>query len=333
MKRNQLLILLVLVLAGISAWLYWKNTRTSTLDDLAVEYTFKVEDTAAVTRIILRDKTPSRTELTREGNVWMVNGETPARMDAIQVLLETIGRMELRNFVPEKTKPEIMRRMGTYGVEVQVFQGEDEVRHFYVGTETQDQLGTYMLNHGASSPYAVHLPGFNGYLSTRFFARPELWMSRLIFGWQPEEIGSIEMTYADSASGFVLTKQGEGWRLTSGEGEELRLDPLKAQYYAALFKTLNYEGPITPADPIYSRKDSLLALPPVFELRITASNGEQRTLSGYRIKPKEGDVDDQGNPRAYDPDRLHGFIDGRRMVLLQFYGLEQVLRGRGWFLP
>lgn len=332
MKKLVWGIAAVLVLAAIAFWLYSKRDVNTTMEDLAREYTIRVEDTAAITRIVLQDKSPSKTELSRVNGKWMVNGEVPARMDAIEVLLETIYRVELKNFVPEKTKNEILNRIATYGIEVEVYAGEDEVRHFYVGAETQDQLGTYMMNHGATQPFAMYMPGFNGYLSTRFFTRPEMWRDRIMFGWEPNQIKSISLEYPKEGNGFTLVNKENGWDVANQQGAPLAADPSKSNYYAALFKTLKYEGAITPDDPIYARKDSLLASTPVFVLTVAPKEGSARVLQAYRIKAAEDAVDSQGNPREFDPDRLHGVLNNGDMVLLQYFGLQQVLVPNSWFI-
>ena len=58
----------------------------------------------------------------------------------------------------ENSREEIIRRMATYGKEVEVFQADECVAHFYVGTDTQDQLGTYMLKKGAALPSQCTYP-------------------------------------------------------------------------------------------------------------------------------------------------------------------------------
>lgn len=332
MKKLIWSVALVLALAAVAYWLYNKGGVNTTMEELAKEYTIRVEDTAAVTRIVLQDKSPSRTELIRVNGQWLVNGEAPARTDAIEVLLETIYRVELKNFVPEKTKNEILNRIATYGIEVEVYAGEEQVRHFYVGAETQDQLGTYMMNHDASQPFAMYMPGFNGYLSTRFFTRPEMWRDRIMFGWEPNQIKSIALEYPKEGNGFTLVQNESEWNVANQQGAPLQANPSKSAYYAALFKTLKYEGAITPDDPIYARKDSLLANTPVFILTVAPKEGETKVLKAFRIKAAEDAVDSEGNPREFDPDRLHGVLNNGDMVLLQYFGLQQVLIPNTWFI-
>ena len=56
-----------------------------------------------------------------------------------------------------------------------------KIKTIYIGGETADQLGTYMMISGAKEPYIVHIPGFNGYLSSRFLCKKEAWRSKKIF--------------------------------------------------------------------------------------------------------------------------------------------------------
>ena len=81
------------------------------------------------------------------------------------------------------------------------------------------------------------------------------------------------------------------------------------------------------SDGIYSRKDSLLALTPYWQLKWTLEDSTSHELKAYRIKPAEDAADAQGNLLRYDPDRMHGILDDGRMVLLQFYGMRHIMGG------
>jgi hypothetical protein len=186
MKRTTLLYAaLIIVLATVSVWLMMDTNEESTLEDLKEEYRFYVEDTAAIDKIVIFDKTPSRVELTRSEDGWLVDGDHPARDEAVETLLLTLNRMQMRNFIPERMKETVIKRMSVYGKTVEVYADGDLIKTIIVGTDTPDDMGTYMMIQGASAPYAVHMPGFNGFLSTRFFTEPWLWYKRIITDYAP----------------------------------------------------------------------------------------------------------------------------------------------------
>lgn len=329
MKRTTFLYAaLILVLAMISVWLMTDTSEKSTLDDLKDEYRFYVEDTAAVDRIVLSDKTPSRVELTRTEDGWLVDGKHPARKDAVETLLLTLNRMQMRNFIPSRMQETVLKRMSVYGKTVEIYQDGELLRTIIVGTDTQDEMATYMMIKGAEAPYAVHIPGFNGFLSTRFFTQPWLWYKRIITDVDPRSIRKVIMRYPDSLeSSFVIDADGpEVFRLSKlKSGELVDPNPVRVKQFLLAASQMSYEGAILPSDGIYERRDSLLNSTPVFDFTVMTAE-DTVNLKGFRIKGPEEAFDPDSEAPPYDPDRLHAFIDEEQMVLIQYYGLRGVLR-------
>ena len=135
--------------------------QSNGLEALKAQYDFAVPDTSSITKVVIRDKKPSSLTLERTPTGWVVDSENPARKDAIEVLLKTLGEVRLKNFVTESAVPEIEQRMEVYGKWVEVFVGEQRVKHYIVGTETPDMLGTYYKMVGAELPFSVYIQGFN----------------------------------------------------------------------------------------------------------------------------------------------------------------------------
>ncbi len=301
--------------------------QDSTLEDLKEEYAFYVEDTAAIDRIVLYDKSPAKVELVRTENGWMVEGKHPARPDAIETILMTLNRMQLRNFIPERMKETVLKRMSVYGTTVELYQNGEHLKTIIVGTDAQDEMGTYMMIEGANAPYAVHIPGFNGFLSTRFFAEPYLWYERIITDMDPRSIKEVRVHYPDSMeASFNLRVHGsEDFALSRIQtGDLISPDPIKIKQFLVAVSRMRYEGAIIPSDPIYARRDSLLAHTPVFELEVV-NDSESIVLKAFKIKGPEEAYDPEAEAPEYDPDRLHAFINDEQMVLVQYYGLRNVL--------
>lgn len=328
MKRTTLLYAaLIIVLAAVSVWLMTDTNEESTLENLKEEYRFYVEDTAAVDKIILYDKTPSRVELTRTAKGWMVDGKHPAREDAVETLLLTLNRMQMRNFIPERMQETVIKRMSVYGKTVEIYANGEFIRTIIVGTDTQDEMGTYMMIKGASAPYAVHIPGFNGFLSTRFFTEPWLWYKRIITDFDPASLKKVQIVYPDSPeNSFTLETVSDGsFTLTSETNPQgVDVDPARAKQFLVAAAQMRYEGAIIPSDAIFDRKDSLLASTPVFNLTAETA-AESVNLKAYRIKGPQEAIDPEGEAPEFDPDRLHAIVNDDRMILVQYYGLRRVL--------
>ncbi|MDG1252359.1 MAG: hypothetical protein P8N56_01650 [Schleiferiaceae bacterium] len=294
-------------------------------------YDFAVSDTASVSKIVIWDKSPDTVRLDRKGIQWMVNGQYIARHDAIEVILETLYRVRLRNFPQTAAEQTILSAMATYGKRVEVYQGDELVKSFIVGTETPDMLGTYMLMDGYEKPVATYIPGFNGYLSSRFFLREDLWRSRELWP-NPEIISTVSLVYPDSSL-FEIQKEGSQFLLVSGSGNGMAADPMASQ---ALFKAIQqaqYEGMIIPSDIVWGKRDSIVASIPVVRVIVRYTDQSEAQMDLYHVPGGPDILDGDGNPQLWDPDRFYAVLSDGRFVLAQRYGLQHVLKSFRAFLP
>jgi hypothetical protein len=331
MKKKTAILIGVIVVLGTLIWISKRPDSDGTRKEY--DYTFHIEDTASIGRIVLRDKKPREVTLVRTENGWMVNGDHLARKRATAILMKTFYKMRLKNFIAENMQQTVLSRLASTAVEVEVYdRSGKKLRHFYVGPPTMDEMGSYMMNKGGDAPYAVFIPGFNGNLSTRFFADPMMWYDRTIWGYDNLEIKKVRVRYANTpVNSFEIEKHRDGdYSLTRLIDEEVFTpDSIQSALFFAAFRNLQYEGAIVKSDPIYAKQDSLKAGKPVFDIYVEHESGEWKTLTAYHIKAAEGTEDADGNPRKYDPDRVHAFIEtseGKEMfVLAQYYGLQLAL--------
>jgi hypothetical protein len=328
MKKNVVYLVVFIILLAVAGYLLMQREGKSTLKRTQ-NYDFTIKDTAAVDKIIISDKRPSKVTLTRTKRGWMVDGESLARRDAIQTLLLTLNRMEMRNFLPERLKETAIKRMAVHGKKVEVFKNGEPFKTFYVGTESQDEMATYMMIEGSDAPYAVSIPGFNGFLSTRFFANGDLWRSRTIFATPSSRIRKLEVLYPeDPKVSFEVNRFSADSlyikRVASGEIMQ-PVNKVNLKLFLSTFEKLSYEGAIVSTDAIYAKRDSLLASTPAFVISLTDTEGSEKTLTAFHIKAAPEMAGEDGLPLDYDPDRLHAFINKEKMVLVQYYGLRNAL--------
>jgi len=319
--------------------------QSSGLEALKAQYDFAVPDTSSITKVILRDKKPSSVTLERTANGWVVDSVRPVRKDAIEVLLKTLSEVRLKNFVTESAVPEINERMAVYGKWVEVFVGEHRVKHYIVGTETPDMLGTYYKMVGAELPFSVYIQGFNGYLSTRFFTESTLWRDRTIFALAPEAIKNIEMALPqDPSGGWMITRQNlkeidgpllepastpEHWSMVDGEYKVVPVnDPLALFTVVKSLQTLKYEGAIIPSDNVWAKKDSIFASTPAFELLVNTADGQELRTRAFYKKPEGQQQAADGTVHVWDPDRFYAELPDGRMALIQRYGWRNLLKLR-----
>ncbi len=125
------------------------------------------------------------------------------------MLLETLNQMRIRQRVNKAAKKNIVDNISVshtkvevyqivpfinwFGGRLQLFKSEKLVATYYIGHETQDNMGSYVFREGDDEPYIVHIPGFRGYLGPRFEPVPELWRSHRIVDLPVTEIQSVKV--------------------------------------------------------------------------------------------------------------------------------------------
>ena len=335
------LLLLSTALWGLMAC---QNNSSDGLEALKAQYDFAVADASQITKVVISDKQPSTVVLERVGDLWVVGEEQwPVRQDAIEVLLETLSKVTLKHFVQQSAVEQVNQRMEVYGRWVEVYAGDQLIKKYIVGTETPDMLGTYYKMAGSDLPFAVYIQGFNGYLTTRFFTEENLWRDRTIFGLAPKNIKAVEMALpAIPADGWMITRkdlqqgtlvepanEAESWSLVGGEFEPLPVaNSLELLTVVGSIETLKYEGAIIPSDNIWEKKDSIFSATPAFELYVHTVDNDILKVRAFWKRPDREQLDAEGVPHQWDPDRFYAELPDGRMVLIQRYGWRNLLKSR-----
>lgn len=304
------------------------SNQSQGMEELKRQYDFAFADTASVTKIIISDKNPSSVTLERTSNGWMVEGQHDVRKDAIEVLLETIGGVTLKNFVTKSAVPAVLERMDTYGKWVEVYAGDQLVKSYIVGTETPDMLGTYYRMVDAELPFSVYIQGFNGYLTTRFFTESAMWRDRTIYGVAPDQIESIAMSVTGTEGFFwkIVRDEDLDWTLVNGETEPLPCkNPQLLEAAIGAVRTLNYEGAVISTDNIWEKKDSIFSATPAFSFVVHTVDGERLETRAFYKKTEGVLVGEDGAPHQWDPDRFYAQLSDGRMVLIQRYGWRNLM--------
>lgn len=329
---------------GVLLFLASCQNKNGDLEDLKSQYDFAYSDTASISKVVISDKSPRSVVLQRTPSGWVVGRDSlPVRSDAIEVLLETLSQVTLKNFVTKQAQPAVLERMDVYGKWVEVFVGEQRVKHYVVGTETPDMLGTYYKMADGELPFSVYIQGFNGYLTTRFFTEEVLWRDRTIFGFAPSEIKSVEL-YNDSepSSSWMVTRTSDAdrqtvlepandpaiWSLVGGEFEPLTFtnsNDLLA--VVASIRTLKYEGAVVESDPVWQKRDSIFSSKPAFTLYVhLAKEQKVESVQAFYKKADEGAFSSDGRPLRFDPDRFYAKLPDGRMVVIQRYGWRNLMK-------
>ena len=343
MKKNTLIIIGFAIVLAVVAYYFTASTGRSTVRQELKD--FAVEDTASVTKIFLANKTGTHSTLVKQPDgTWMVNNKFKARPDAINHLLTTIQKLEVSSPVSTSGESNVIKNLATQGTKVEIYQNnkhDKPAKVYYVGGPTQNQLGTFMILENSSKPFIMHIPGFNGYLTSRYFTSENEWRSRELLTFDRDDITSVELQnfIIPENSYKIINKSDAGeehlFELHNSNGKMLApYDTLKIATYLTFFENVQFEGFDTSVKE--ETKDSIINAGPNFILTITGKDGASKKITMYNMpitKRSSVQEDRDGNPLTIDRDRFYGLIDGEKdFVVLQYFVFEKILRIQDEFL-
>jgi hypothetical protein len=287
MKKNQLILLLFLAIAGLAAVWYLNAKDKTNLE--GYDFHMAVKDTAAVYKIFLADRNGKNVTLTRETSArWQVNGQYRARHDAMQNLLQTVHDLDLQYRLPRGGVEPIVKSLATDAVKVEIYNKKGEkMRAYYVGGSNADDRGTYMMMEDANEPYVMHIPGFVGMLRPRYFTELEDWRDRFIFRLMPQDIQSVILDYPNQKSkSFKIDRVGGAYAVEPVYTAVPRIGRPVVQgmveAYLRGFEKLGIMG-YEDSNP---KRDSFRNTPVFCRLTVVETTGKSKTVTLHPFIPR-----------------------------------------------
>jgi hypothetical protein len=347
MKKNRLTLIISIILAIIVVFFIYTTTK-STIPKALKD--FAIEDTSIVTKVFLTDKSNNKVVLEKKahGN-WSVNNKYTASKDMIDVLLKTMMKLEVKSFVSKASRNNVIRRLASTAVKVEIYQTvyridfwkiqlfphEKLVKTYYVGDATMDNMGTFMLIEDSDEPFIIHIPGFRGFLNSRYSTLENDWRDHTLFNIDISNIKSVKLEFPSTPENsyeivnignahFTLTALSSGMQITD-------YDTLRLYDFLSKFHDIRYELIIT--DTKLHNKDSVVATTPFHILTVTDISGKKTIVKTFHKNPNEGETEPDGSITLYDKDRFYAlFNDGKDFALIQFYVFDNVLRPLPYFI-
>lgn len=340
MKNKRFLIFLVIaLLAGIATYLL-VNNKSNKLNSEDWR-NFAVEDTAAITKMFLADRTGKQVLLERKGpGRWVVNNKFDARNDVINMLLKTVKLVHTKSPVPKNTRTKVMKSLSAKGIKVEIYTGSSSPEKvYYVGGETPNaEIGTYMMQEGSPEPFVTEILGFEGYLTPRYPADEVIYKDPALFRYMPEDIATVKYINNDNPEqSFEVINNGKyEVAIKDYKGQMLpAVDKITAQKYLGNFAQLVFEDEASRLKP--AKVDSIIRSKPFGNMVITDKKGKSFNLLFYRIADISGDLAADGKPYPYDADRFHARLaNEKKLYVFQYFVWDKAtLTGQGpaFFMP
>lgn len=343
-KKNLRIVLMAAALLVVALILVFTRSNTTFRRQLS---DFAVRDTAAVSRVVLADKSGKRIEIVRqESGLWILNDSLHAKQSMVNTFLETILKMRVREPVPLASHNNVVSRMAAQSVKTEVYQNAHRIHLFglklfpyekkakviFVGDNTANNMGTHMLLENSSAPFVVHILGSKGFLNTRFSVLMEDWRDPSVFATTYQRIKSVQVTIPNNPEeSFSIEKIAQReFVITPAVGKlDFEIDTIRVLRFLSSFSDLKFETIITRMEPL--KKDSLLSSQPFILLAVTDDNNQTVRVKNFLKQPIE-EEDFTGEKHELDPDRFYMLIEENNLLVLsQYYVFDKVMRPLSFF--
>lgn len=343
MKKNTLYIFIVFVVLLIVAVFVFFNKYSLVRNDVAGKKEWKielkkatikalrdfaVEDTAIVDKIFLADKQNNTILLERDDNYWTVNGSYIARRDFMDLLLETIHRVEVSEPVSEAKLETVFRNLSVNSIKIEIYENGELAKTYFVGGVNQESTGTYMMIDGSTDPFVTHIPGFSGFLTTRYNTNVYEWRDRVVFRYKYNDISEISLKFPDNPeASFRCTKSLNNKFKLYGLPDNVSIpdfDTLMLKEFMARYKHVAFESFL---NEIFDKetRDTIIERPSLCHYTVTNRKGETTRLSTMLRPNVNKQFDDSGIFYPFDVERLYGFINNNEdMVLMQYFTIDPI---------
>jgi hypothetical protein len=345
MKKNLILTLVFVVLAVASAVVYLQSNSSTIADEPLTD--FAIEDTAQVNKVIITDHLGKMATLERVPGerLWKLNGKLEAREDAVNLMLKTFNRIRIRGNVSDSSRDNMLKLLASSSKRVEIFTGGDEpAKIWYVGIPTPDHTGTLMLLEipgigRSEEPYIVHMEGFTGFLSTRFFTNEMEWRYTGIFEYPHLEVSKVRMiNHMIPADSWEVRFGGgnnlELWSCNAAGASEKkvsRFDTTAVKDQLLLFKKIHVESFNTQLSE--QQTDSLRNASPAYTLEVTDNSGKSTTIDLHLKPSKKAIEDDYGNIIPFDLDYFWAKTQDGEIAMAQSFNFSPLLNPIGKFMP
>jgi hypothetical protein len=320
MKKNTL-ILLVIIVAVLGTYLLLKKDTNSTIRRDLVDFGIENTDNITKIRITKKDEAGAVILEKKAEDYWMLNDTWDANIDNVALMLKTLNKMEVKSPVAKAGENVVLNYMAVSGKKIEIFEGNNLLKTIYFGTTSTDDLGTYAMLEGAKAPYVLHIPGFQGYLNTRFSHVKQDWRSKIIYSIESEEINraSVKWTEKPEQSFTIINKEEDPFIQDNtgkkASNKEVNLNKIRS--YLNHFEMVPFT--VFAQNVTQGIADSISKTNPFCVVEVEDKKGALKIVRIF-YKPLEKNTynkfDDDGNPLDHEVEKYYAFIDQSTEILI-----------------
>ena len=336
MKTNKLLKLVIGLICVFGLGYYTfkilkKDTKSST--ELI---SFAIEDTSAVTKIIITDPFQKSFQIQKEGGVWRDKNGDCITQAYVHNILNVAKNIEFKGYLPKNSHENFTIKMSASHTKVEFFSNNKWHKTWYIGPSAPDHYGQIMLldskEEGKSTePVMMKIKGVNGIIEPNFFADSRKWICTNIFSVPMEDIVKVEIkNNYDSTRSFAVERKNYGFEVSS-LGEKLPfVDTANVYRYLHNYKKIHFDL----ANYILNDTecDSLKNSRPFAEILLDEKGGKKTHLKLFRIKADAPQRNEFGEMVNMDMNKFWCALPSGEIVKCQYHVFNPLLFGHIYFV-
>ena len=297
------------------------------------ERNFAIKHINEIDKIFLASKDGVSITLTKQEDHWLVNNQFIARQDRINTLLNTAKKIKTKNRISKKKINRVIKNLSANHIKTEFYSKGQLQKSYFVGGETQEGDGTYMLlidpetQLNAKQPFVTSIRGFQGYLTPRYEPLIDNWRDLKIFHFPKNRIKSVEIQYPNVPENSFKIEIEDREYILKQNGNKVAAKNENIKLYLLNFKTIAAERLVPKIGLGKDIMARIQASSPYFKLTVTNLSGISNTVLGYRRSAEIGETNAMGMPLKFDPDRFYGIcFGGKELTILQYYVFDPILK-------
>jgi len=235
-------------------------------------------------------------------------------MHLFEEMKEALIKMEAFNPVSVVATQSVITEMIEHALKVEIFKGKAKPEKvIYIGGPNLTNTASNMLLEydGVTMKkiYEVGIPGWRGYLTSRFLPSEDSWRSKEIFNYSLDQFKKIDIKYFNEFGfdNFSLTKEDSYYQLQIKDKiyEKEEIDNASIVNYLRVLENQNVFSYVFSKPEESFIKDSLMREKKYAEISIIDQENKENFMVIIDMPLNQGSglqYDDKGDPMTYDID-------------------------------
>lgn len=316
MNRKLLVVLAALALiTAVTVLTHGKSTLSRS------KSRFAISDTTALTTIRIAAAKGDTVTLTRNGNKWYTDNNSPVRAEMMSALMKTLHDIDKTKNTSNTEARTAALAMETDGFHLEALSNRRKLADYSYCFIGNTCYATVTKSHKF---FAVSVAGYPQLMDILRVASPSGWRSREVFATSPDNIKQIIFNDGQNPeNSFSISRTNHGFELFSYPiGLKINIvNKEKLHRYVGQFKHIGYT---TEAQLPAHQADSIKKQTPLFTLSVTTTSGQEVWCKGFmRVLPQ--------NTTTPDYDNFYLQLADGSLTIARYFDFDPVMKKCSYF--